>query len=164
MRILYQNRTNASTHTVTCVMYLIIGFVIVCSMSSCASQGHCSYVVVTCHTDNKTVRWNKEPLYLSDNKWENWCVHILWQSEQSKFEKSEYKHVDFTCVPAQEGGDSSFLPWSPVVYKLTTQSQCWCDRLEIMGHQNSWEKVVKELQLYIQSDQLIISLLSKVTV
>lgn len=45
--------------------------------------------------------------------------------------------VCFTCVPAQEGGDNSFLPWSPVVHEFTTQSQCWCDGLEIVGHQNA---------------------------
>lgn len=45
--------------------------------------------------------------------------------------------VVLTCVSAQEGGDSSFLSWSPVVHKLPTQSQCWCDRLEVVGHQNA---------------------------
>lgn len=60
--------------------------------------------------------------------------------------KSVYNklNVNFTCVPAQKGGDGSFLTRSPVVHQLPTKSQRWCDRLEIVGHQDSWKKI-KEL-------------------
>uniref|UniRef100_A0A3P8SD21 Metalloendopeptidase n=1 Tax=Amphiprion percula TaxID=161767 RepID=A0A3P8SD21_AMPPE len=67
--------------------------------------------------------------------------------------------VDFTCVPAQEGGDCSFLPWSPVIHQLSTQSQSRCDGLEIVSHQNAWRTAEQQHPLHKQSISVLVGLL-----
>ncbi|TNN89197.1 hypothetical protein EYF80_000485 [Liparis tanakae] len=42
-----------------------------------------------------------------------------------------------TVPGGEQGGDHSFLPRSPVVHYLSTESQSWCDGLEIVAHQNA---------------------------
>lgn len=43
-----------------------------------------------------------------------------------------------TSVPAHEGRDRPFLPWSLVVHQISSQGQRWRDGLEEMSHQNAW--------------------------
>lgn len=135
----------------TSVKYLVSGFMIVCGMSSCSSQSQCSYKVVTWGSKKK------EKTFHTNHTTEliNWIRHhfiqglITLEKPSAKFHdnilkatlfKCVLKMVDFTCVPAQEGGDGSFLSWPPMIHQLSTQSQCWCDRLEMVSHQNPWSE------------------------